>query len=58
MIDDTPMFTATGRAECVDITAYASHVRYVEYVGGKLSGSTMDAIVGILNQIKDLAGLF
>lgn len=62
IIDDTPVFTATGRAECIDVTAYASHVRFVEYVEGKLNdgaaGNIMDGIVKTINSIKNIASKF
>lgn len=45
LIDSTPKFSASGRAECLDITAYASHVQFIDYVGNKLEGSNTDKVI-------------
>lgn len=63
IIDSTPTFRATGRAECLDVTAYASHVQFLQYVSKK-SGEVLpngskaiDSIIGIfqdVDSIKDM----
>ena len=62
IIQSNPTFTATGRAECLDITSYASHVQFVQYIGTKLAkqenlNKTVTTILGIFqdaNSIKDM----
>ena len=54
LIDSTPSFSASGRAECLDVTAYASHVQFLNYVGNKLEGTNADkALTSILGIFKD-----
>jgi Flp pilus assembly protein TadG len=61
IIESAPTFTAHGRAECLDITAYASHVEFLEYVksknGGSI-GSILDSIVNVVNSAKSIAETF
>lgn len=64
IIKETPKFTATGRAECLDITAYASHVHFVKYVGDKIAAdkgnisTILNQIVDTLNNTKSIAEVF
>ena len=64
IIDSMPAFSATGRAECLDVTAYASHVQFLEYISNKISesggniSSILDNIIKIVNNVKDIGDLF
>lgn len=61
IIDSTPKFTASGRAECLDITAYASHVQFLDYVSNKIEGTNADSIItsiiGIFNDADSIADM-
>ncbi len=61
LIDSMPKFSASGRAECLDITAYASHVQFLDYVGNKMEGTNADAaitsIIGIFNDADSIADM-
>lgn len=58
IIDSTPKFSASGRAECLDITAYASHIQFLDYVGNKVEGTNVDLviekIIGIFQDTKSI----
>lgn len=59
ILDDTPVFTATAYAECMDITAYASQVHFLKYAGEKLEsdggaiGGIMDNLASIISHIRN-----
>lgn len=59
IINDTPEFTGTAYADCMDITAYAGHVRFLEYAGEKLEedggviGNIMDSIAATVTHVKN-----
>lgn len=61
IIDSTPKFTASGRAECLDITAYASHVQFLDYVSNKIEGTNADSIItsiiGIFNDADSISDM-
>ena len=58
LMDKTATYKATGRAECIDITAYAGHVFFIQYIETKLEGSeTLEHIRTICESIKSLMGL-
>lgn len=64
IIDSMPTFTAHGRAECLDITGYAAHVEFLEYVkrkaqedGGSII-SIIDSVVNVVNNARDIADTF
>lgn len=58
IIDDDMKFVATGRAECLDLTAYAGHVHFLEYVGQKVEELDQHGVLGkiaqIVQDIKDI----
>ena len=60
--DAEPVFQSTGRAECIDITAYAGHVFFVKYFGKRILGengtSIANSIVTIINSVKQIAKTF
>ena len=62
--DNPPTFSAVGRAECLDVTAYASHVQFLEYIDNKIADDNgvvttiLDGIAKIINSIHDIADLF
>lgn len=62
IIDSTPTFTAVGRAECLDITAYAGHVQFFRYVGNVISdtsiGKSINDIIGIIEDIESIMDVF
>jgi hypothetical protein len=39
VLDDTPLFTATARSECVDITGYAGAVKFSIFVSDKMDAA-------------------
>lgn len=53
IINSKPKFTAVGSAECLDITAYASHVQFVSYLGNKIetNGGTSNEIIAKIYKI-------
>ncbi len=63
IIDSTPKFTACARAECLDITAYASHVQFLDYVSRKIEkemsngNKVITSIMGIFNDVDSIAEL-
>ena len=63
IIDDTLTFSATGRAECLDLSAYAGHVHFSQYLSSELGNSKfVDTITEYKEKgknIKDfITGLF
>lgn len=58
IVKSTPKFSASGRAECLDVTAYASHVQFLDYVSSKVEGSNVDTvitkIIGIFKDTKSI----
>lgn len=61
--DSVPKFTATSRAECLDITAYASHVKFVDYVSRKAEetlpngNKAIKSIIGIFQDSSSIADM-
>lgn len=56
IIGETPTFYATARAECMDITAYAGHVRYAKYVSEKIGNiGSVGKIGTVVDNIKNIA---
>ena len=57
-MDSPPKFTASASAQCIDITAYASHVQFLDYVGRKIEGSNVDkvitTVIGIFDDAKSI----
>lgn len=47
IIDSTPEFSATARGECLDVTAYAGQVHFMNYITEKAGDSN---ILNIVNQ--------
>lgn len=45
IMDSTPEFSATARAECLDITAYAGQVQFMNYITEKAGDSNILNIV-------------
>lgn len=64
IIDDTPTFSATGRAECLDITAYAGHIQFFQYIDTKLNedggnGATfLKNVAEIVENVKSIMDVF
>ncbi len=62
IMDSKPQFDAVGRAECLDITAYAGHVKFFQYIGQKLDdsefGKPIEDIMGIISDFKDILSIF
>ena len=55
LMEKKPIYKATGRAECIDITAYAGHVFFIQYVEDKIGkNKTLDNIVKIYKGISSL----
>ncbi|MGN0141222.1 MAG: TadE/TadG family type IV pilus assembly protein [Roseburia sp.] len=58
ILHETPVFTATAYAECMDITAYASQVRFLEYAeekvrdNGGVVGAIMDELAKTVQNVK------
>ncbi len=45
IIDSTPEFSATARGECLDVTAYASQVHFMNYITEKMGDPNILNIV-------------
>lgn len=58
IIKDTPKFTASARAECLDITAYASHISFSEYLENNAGMKAADSIIKIINSGKKIIEVF
>ena len=63
LMDERLTFSAHAAAECLDITGYAGHVHFFNYVGKKAEdlGVATDLINGIIstvNNIKDTIAIF
>ncbi len=54
IIPDVPSFSATGSAECLDISAYYSYVNFVEHFTSKLAGedTLIGEIIGTINIVR------
>lgn len=52
ILDGKPKFTATGRAEYIDITAYAGQVNFVNYLGAKAGSNKLTS--GVLAPICEV----
>lgn len=57
--DSSIDFTATGRAEIIDITSYASYVHYLKYLGGCTDeyfgeGTTVGSIIDSVKRVVDI----
>lgn len=63
IIKDTPKFSASARAECLDITAYASHVKFLDYVSRKAEetlpngNKAITSIIGIFRDADSIADM-
>ncbi|MBQ8802269.1 MAG: hypothetical protein IJZ53_01350 [Tyzzerella sp.] len=63
IIDSTPRFSARASAECLDITAYASHVKFLDYVGRKAEetlpngNKAITSIIGIFQDADSIADM-
>lgn len=56
IIDEKPKFQATGRAECMDITAYAGHVKFMNYMAEKAGSNALVENVGnVISDIRQIA---
>ncbi|NLT19051.1 MAG: hypothetical protein GXY10_06595 [Clostridiales bacterium] len=60
IIDETPTFTGSASAECMDLTSYASTVNFQRYIVNKFAGegSIGDSIVDIYYSVSNLINTF
>lgn len=64
IIDSTPKFTATGRAECLDLTGYSGHVQFLNYVKSKMESDggvindILEKVVKVINNAESIADIF
>jgi hypothetical protein len=60
IFDGTPTYTASARAQCLDITGHAAMVSFTKYIDNKIKesdlGQTVVNITNIINDIKHIAG--
>ena len=58
LMDETPDFTATACAECIDITGYTSPMSYLKYLGDKINdtnaGGAYNNVADTLKDVKDI----
>lgn len=52
IINDVPTFQAVGRAECMDISAYAGHVHFFQYINEKIKNSDFNDVWEKLQEIS------
>jgi len=64
ILREPPVFKAQGSAECIDITAYASQVKYLEYIktvseesGGNII-TVINSVIRVVNSAKNIAKTF